>query len=153
MSDISSRIDEFFVQCAKILREEIMRSLTYLGEQCVTKVRDRDPSESWIDHTTNLRSSIGYSVYEQGRTAIQSAFSGTVEGMTAAQQMLSELASQYAETYALVVVAGMDYASMVEARDNKDVLASTEIWARGEVQRYLDNAVDRAIKRINNISI
>jgi hypothetical protein len=153
MSDVSSRIDSFFAQCAEILKEEIMNTLSYLGEQCVSRVRDRDQSVSWIDHTTNLRSSIGYSVYEQGRTAIQSAFHGTTEGMTAAQTMLDELASLYAETYALAVVAAMDYASFVEARDNKDVLASTELWARGEIQRYLDMAVKKASNRINNIQV
>jgi hypothetical protein len=73
--------------------------------------------------------------------------------MTAAQTMLDELASLYAETYALAVVAAMDYASFVEARDNKDVLASTELWARGEIQRYLDMAVKKASNRINNIQV
>jgi len=153
MSDISKRIDDFFVRVAEILKEEILRSLSYLGEQCVAKVRDRDQSVSWIDHTTNLRSSIGYAVYEQGKEAIQSAFQGTVEGMTAAQQMLAELAKQYAETYALVVVAGMDYASYVEAMDSKDVLASTELWAKREVQKYLEMGLKRAEKRINALEV
>ena len=58
------------------------------------------------------------------------------------------LATKSAETYALVVVAGMDYAEAVEARDNKDVLASTELWAKQEIQKYLNKALERAYGKI-----
>ena len=59
---------------------------------------------------------------------------------------IDELAKLYSQTYALVVVAGMNYADKVEAMDNKDVLASTELWAKGEVQRHLNIAKEKAGK-------
>ena len=135
----------------KILQEEIFRALAYLGEQSVKRIRDRGPEESWFDQTGNLRSSIGYAVYGEGRKLMESAFDVVKEGnegSSEGKRMIDELASKYAETFALVVVAGMEYADAVEARDNKDVLASTEIWARAKIQEYIDRAKTRAENRI-----
>ena len=137
-----------------ILQEEIVRALAYLGEQCIIKIRDRGPKESWFDQTGNLRSSIGYAIYGHGRKAIESAFDvvkNGSQGATEGKRMIDELATKYAETFALVVVAGMDYADAVEAMDNKDVLATTEIWAKREVQKYLDKAKERAMRRITKL--
>ncbi len=136
---------------ARILEEEIFRSLAYLGEQCVRMVRDRDGLASWFDQTDNLRSSIGYAIFGEGRKVIQSAFEPVMNGALgtqAGQQMIDRLASKFSETYALVVVAGMDYADYVEARDNKDVLASTELWAKSKIDEYLRMAKNRAQTRI-----
>lgn len=138
----------------RILQEEIIRALSYLGEQCIIRIRDRSGKESWFDQTGNLRSSIGYAVFEQGREVIKSAFNvvkNGAQGSADGKKMIDELASKYSETYALVVVAGMEYADYVEAMENKDVLASTELWAKQEVQRYLDRAKERAIIRITKL--
>lgn len=135
----------------KIIQEEIYRALAYLGEQCIARIRDRSGEDSWFDQTGNLRSSIGYAIYGEGRKIMESTFdvvrSGS-QGAAEGKRMIDELAAKYAETFALVVVAGMEYADAVEARDNKDVLASTELWAKAKVQEYLDKAKDRAEKRI-----
>ena len=104
-----------------------------------------------MDQTGNLRSSIGYAIYEQGRKEIESAFrivKNGREGSTEGQKMIDELAGMYSNTYALVVVAAMNYAEYVEARDNKDVLASAELFARKEVTKYLKKALKRAETRI-----
>lgn len=134
-----------------ILQEEIFRALSYLGEQCIKRIRDRSGEDSWFDRTGNLRSSIGYAIYGQGRKIIESTFAVVKNGSQGASEgkkMIDELASKYAETFALVVVAGMVYADLVEAMENKDVLASTELWAKAEVQKYLDRAKTRAENRI-----
>lgn len=146
-----SEIHEIIKQTLEIVRDEIIRALSYLGEQCVIKVRDRTAQESWMDQTGNLRSSIGYAIYEQGRKEIESAFrivKNGREGSTEGQKMIDELAGMYSNTYALVVVAAMNYAEYVEARDNKDVLASAELFARKEVTKYLKKALKRAETRI-----
>lgn len=138
----------------KILHEEIFRALSYLGEQCVIKIRDRSGIDSWFDQTGNLRSSIGYAIYGDGRKLIESAFEvvkNGSQGPSECKRMIDELASKYAETFALVVVAGMNYADAVEARDGKDVLSSTELWAKAEVQKYLDKARERAERRITKL--
>lgn len=149
-------VNVFWDRAAEIMREEIVRAFSYLGEQSIEKARDRDEVDSWFDHTGNLRSSIGYSVYEHGKKLIESAFTpikGGTLGKSEGQKMVEELASNYSSTYALVVVAAMSYADYVEACKNKDVLASTEIWAKSKVDDYLKKAVERATKRINAIKI
>lgn len=67
--------------------------------------------------------------------------------------MIADLAKEYSQIYALVVVAAMNYADFVEAKENKDVLASTELWARSVVDGKLKLAVDKAVSRINQIKL
>lgn len=67
--------------------------------------------------------------------------------------MITDLAKEYSQVYALVVVAAMNYADFVEAKENKDVLASTELWARSVVDGKLKLAVDKAVSRINQIRL
>lgn len=147
-------VDELMNAIPSIIEGEIIRALSYLGEQCVRKVRDRAGSDSWFDQTGNLRSSVGYAVYGEGRKVIESAFDVVKkgsQGSEAGRKMIDELANKYAETYALVVVAGMEYADAVEARDNKDVLATTELWAKQEINKYLEQAMERAYGKILNL--
>ena len=145
-------IDDLIEQANRTIYQEIVRALSYLGEQSVAKVRDREQSESWIDQTGNLRSSIGYAVYSHGKQLMESAFdmvrNGT-QGQSEGRRMVESLANQYSTTYAMVVVAGMNYAEFVEARESKDVLASTEIWAKSKIDDYLKKAKERALKKIN----
>ena len=65
--------------------------------------------------------------------------------------MVEELANQYANTYALVVVAAMNYAEYVEAMENKDVLASAELFARDKVNEYMNKALQRAELKISKL--
>lgn len=67
--------------------------------------------------------------------------------------MIADLAKEYSQVYALVVVAAMNYADFVEAKENKDVLASTELWARSVIDGKLKLAVDKAVSRINQIRL
>ena len=127
-----------------------------LGEECIVKVRDRGPEESWIDHTANLRSSIGYAIYDYGLKQIESAFAvvkdGTV-GSNTGKHMIQQLAKEYSNVFALVVIAGMNYADKVEAIESKDVLESTRIWAQGVVNERLEKAKEVAIKKINALTL
>lgn len=130
--------------------------LAKLGEECVRKIRDRSEDESWKDHSSNLRSSIGYAVYDYGVAQIESAFEtiGTgVEGSANGKRMVSELASEYANCYALVVLAAMNYADKVEAIESKDVLASTELWAKSVIDARLERAKEVAINKINALTL
>ena len=43
----------------------------------------------------------------------------------------------------------MSYAEYVEAIESKDVLASTELWARARIDEYMQKTQERAEKRIN----
>lgn len=151
-----SAISSFFKDSFRIIKEEIFLGLAKLGEECVVEVRDRPQERSWIDHTSNLRSSINYAVYEHGKKLIESALgaiNGGQEGKKEGQKVANELAKEYTNTYALVVLAGMNYASFVEAIESKDVLASVELWARLKVDERVKKSVDKAMKRINLLKL
>ena len=151
-----SWLSAYYDKVAQIISEETIRVLSYLGEKCVTRVRDRSATESWIDHTGNLRSSVGYAVSDKGRIAIESQFQRVLsgsEGSAEGKKLVEQLVSQYARTYALIVVAGMSYADRVEAIDTKDVLASTELWADAQMNTYLDMAHTRIMKRVNALKL
>jgi hypothetical protein len=151
-----SALDTFFKKSFEIIKEEMMLALTKLGEECTVKIRDRSQSESWIDHTSNLRSSIGYAIYDYGMKYIESAFevvNGGSYGSAEGKRMIDQLATKFSDVFALVVVAGMNYASYVEAIEGKDVLASTELWAKSIVESRLERAKEVAIKKINRLKI
>ena len=149
-------IDNYFAQVMLIISEEIERTLSSLGEQAVSRVRDRRQEESWFDHTGNLRTSVGYAVAERGRKVIESAFQqvlGGTEGAGKGRQLIDSLVSKYSDTYALIVVAGMDYADRVEALESKDVLASTELWANSMIDSYIAKTTKRIESRIKKLSL
>lgn len=149
-----SEVDRILYKSFEILKNEITKRLVKLGEECIAKIRDRSGSESWYDQTGNLRSSVGYAVYDYGIKQIESAFQivrNGNEGSSEGKKMISQLGSEYSNAYALVVVAGMNYASYVEALENKDVLASTELWAKSVVDARLKMAKKAAIEKINKL--
>lgn len=117
-----------------------VRALAMLGEQTVAMARSRSAEESWIDRTGNLRSSVGYIVLRDGEIVSSSSFAhvGTgAEGSRTGRRFAEEIAREIHSDYALVVVAGMNYASYVEAIESKDVLAGPELFARKRVPEML----------------
>ena len=151
-----SALNSFFETALAIIKQEILTAFAKLGEESNARVRDRSAEESWIDHTGNLRSSIGYGIFDYGRKQLESAFDSIGVGSNGSQEgrkMIANLAKEYSQVYALVVVAAMNYADFVEAKENKDVLASTELWARSVVDGKLKLAVERAVSRINQIKL
>lgn len=117
------------------------RALSYLGELCVAKVRDRSGQDSWYDITGNLRSSVGYVIARDGVILASEGFRQVKDGsggVKEGRELAEELARAHGSGYALVVVAGMSYAEYVEAMDNKDVLASAELWAKAEAPKVME---------------
>lgn len=113
-----------------------IRALSYLGELCVIEAKDRPQESSWFDQSGNLRSSIGYVIVHNGKIIKYSGFNQVkqgIDGIKEGKELAVELSKQYTSGYALIVVAGMNYAELVEAMDNKVVLASAELFARSEL--------------------
>ena len=142
-----SEVHDTLMREAERVERLTIRALSKLGEQCVTKIRDRAGDKSWYDQTGNLRSSVGYIVLYEGKEVQRGGFMSTSapegngsKGKQEGQNYLEETAKIFAESsgFSLVVVAGMNYAEFVEAMDNKDVLASTELWAREQVPLMLE---------------
>lgn len=128
-----------------------IRAFSYLGEQLLIEARDRPQDISWIDHTGNLRSSIGYVIVYNGQIVKYGGFTSRglsrtdgssnsigKDGKKEGRALAEELAQRYSKGYALIMVAGMNYASYVEAMENKNVLASSELLAREAVPRIFE---------------
>ena len=117
-----------------------IRALSYLGDLCVIEAKDRPQESSWFDQSGNLRSSIGYVIVHNGKIVKYSGFNQVkqgIDGIKEGKDLATELAKQYVSGYALIVVAGMNYAEFVEAMDNKNVLASAELFARKELPKMM----------------
>jgi hypothetical protein len=136
-----SEVHDTLMREAERVERLTIRALSKLGEQCVTKIRDRAGDKSWYDQTGNLRSSVGYVIAHNKNIIQYSTFNQVKqgsEGVKTGKDLAKELAKRYSNNYVLIVVAGMNYAEFVEAMDNKDVLASTELWAREQVPLMLE---------------
>lgn len=127
---------------AEIERADMLtiRALSLLGEMCVIEARDRPQESSWYDRSGNLRSSIGYVIVRGGKIVTYSEFNQVrqgSDGIKEGKELAQELAKKYTDGYALIVVAGMNYAELVEAMENKNVLASAELFARQELPQMM----------------
>lgn len=143
-------------EAADIAAREARRTLTRLGEETVAYARDRAAADSWVDRTGNLRSSVGYGVYDGRAKAVDSGFpqvkdgaEGPAEGRKYLEGVAAGLAAGARQS--LVVVAGMDYASDVEALDNKDVLAGPELMARRKLPGYMERTRRRVEELVNRL--
>ena len=109
---------EYIAKCEEIIKHDTIEALSYLGEECVKRVRDRSPKDSWNDQTGNLRSSIGYMVLYNGQPVQRGGFIPTPnapkgdgsKGRSDGEKFLQETVVEVARdnSFALVIVAGMN---------------------------------------------
>jgi len=123
-------VNEYMQKNIDRVEQLIVRNLSYVGESCLTAARS---TNTYKDRTGNLRSSIGYVVVKNGQIinkAIYEAGSGTdgKTGVTEGVKFMQEIARQFPDGIALIVVAGMNYAGYVSAQ-GYDVLDSAELQA------------------------
>jgi hypothetical protein len=146
--DILKELNAIVVKEAKRVEKETVKTLSYLGEECVNEARDRSAEDSWYDQSGNLRSSVGYAVAKDGQAVKLSDFKQVKngsEGVAVGKQTVLELAERQSG-FALVVTAGMEYADEVEAMENKCVLASAELLARSKWAEFQTNLLDKLNK-------
>ena len=113
----------------------------------VTYARDdQSNAKHFKDQTGNLRNSIGYIVVQNGRI-VQTAYNGNTpprtkpgdpskarnEGLAHAKSVASKLSND--KTY-LIITAGMDYASAVEAK-GYDVITGAGDWLKSEAETQM----------------
>lgn len=155
------RIEDYFKKLDDIMASELRRAFKYLGEQAVIDIRDRTADQSWKDQTGNLRSSTGYALYETGAKVFSSAFANVVgqkpkprgvSGRREGKQLVEDLVNVYPQSFALVLMAAMRYASEVEAR-GRDVLKGPMGQLKLNFETIISKAVDKAILRINKLKL
>ncbi|MDX9847466.1 MAG: hypothetical protein RBT74_10845 [Tenuifilaceae bacterium] len=106
--------------------------MAYVGEEFVTNVRSgmqidqgAFPKGDYRDQTANLRSSVAYFILKDGIIVRKNSV-GTAEGQQAAQGMLNSV-PKLRKGYQLVGVAGMDYASRLEAMGYNVISSQAEV--------------------------
>ena len=120
--------------------QDYVKMLNKVGLDTVKAIRTSEVSY-WIDQTGNLRSSIGYLIVKDGRIISENfeLVNGRgQEGLAKGRSFADELASQYPSGYALIIVAGMEYAAYVENIESRTVLAGGTILAKQLLQQLID---------------
>jgi len=117
-------------------KNAVIKAMIYIGKMCVNEARSLN---TYKDQTGNLRSSIGFLVINDGSVVSQSNFPVVkkgAEGKEEGKTFIKTLIAEHSNGTFLIVVAGMQYASYVEAM-NLDVLSSAELLAERKVPEML----------------
>lgn len=126
-----SAINAKMKDAEEAILQKFLRVLRYCGEMAVNEART---SGNYQDQTGNLRSSIGYVIAINGKI-IEDNFEGSAEGQNVGKKIAREIARSIPDI-ALIVVAGMKYASHVESK-GRNVLTSAEQLANNIVPNLL----------------
>lgn len=137
----------------KIVEKAVEEAYAEVGENVVKGIRNGDLS-NWQDDSGNLRSSIGYVVCRNGRIVKSSNFNTVlngVEGSAKGRKLSEQLASTYSNyDFALIIVAGEEYAVYVEAIDNKVVLAGGQLFVEKNTTKTLQEKINKALGKYEN---
>lgn len=146
--DNKQTINKYFEDFSDCTYKAIIEIFSYIGEEAIKAARE-DHALNWTDRTGNLRSSIGYMVTYNGKEVFTNGFIQTTapegngnEGQTEGKRYIEGLKGTNTEGFALVVVAGMNYAEFVEAK-GKDVLAGAELHARKRLPEMMEQIPER----------
>lgn len=131
-----AEVNKYLEEQVKRVENLLIHNLSYVGERCLTAARD---TKSYKDQTGNLRSSTGYVIAKDGKIVKTSDFKQVRAGKDGARDgaaFARQLVSEFPEGVALIVVAGMNYASYVSAK-GYDVLDSSALLAEQLVPKLL----------------
>lgn len=134
-SDIRKLFDKLGERAEFVIMDLLQRT----GEEFVKIARLEG---NYIDHTGNLRSSIGYVIVKDGsivgRNFQLSEQAGTDKqtGKREGEQLAMDLLKTFTKGYVMIGVAGMKYAVFVEAMENKDVLTRAADKADDFIKRH-----------------
>ena len=114
-------------------------------------MRNVPPEKGFLNHSGNLRSSMGYMVFVDGVAVHSSTFEkvpsvnnppeGTEYNGSETGKNLCESIGKDTEGVALVCVAGMNYALYVESK-GRDVLSGAENLAKEELPKMLEQLIN-----------
>lgn len=122
----STQIQKSIEKAKAIMHKKVINVLARIGEMGVNYARKNG---SYKDQTGNLRSSIGYLIVHNGRV-VKDVFDGKNEtGRYKGNQKAVQMIRLFQTDFAVIIVAGMNYAAAVEAR-GYDVLSGSEIFTK-----------------------
>ena len=131
---------------AQRIVDEFQNDLQNLGKDSIVYILNNLQEIGIANRTGNLRSSIGFVVVKDGRIISRGGFERvdgpdraktSVDGSQVGQELAESLARNYPKGYALIVVVGMEYAVLLQSVENKDILASGEIYLKKELKKLV----------------
>lgn len=143
-ADIRNRINQRIEQ----KKQAIIAKLFYIGEECLNNARS---AHLYKVRTGNLTSSIGYCILDDGEIVKAGQWKATAgakgdgaEGMQKGMEYLNEVAAgQPQQGIVFVMVAGMPYATYVEAM-SLDVLDTSEKMAEEKIRALVAKVVKQS---------
>jgi hypothetical protein len=115
-----ARIEKETQDQADILYEKILNAFIYAGEDFVKNSREQGQDHSagqYKDITGNLRNSIGYFIFQDGRIVSDQGKMQSPKELTILNEMIHSVADIIKPTgFQLIGFAGMNYASYVESK-------------------------------------
>lgn len=132
-------IDAYIEAQIQYLERAVIRQFQIAGETAINIARN-NRVKTFQDQTGNLRSSIGYVISVDGEIITQSAFEVVLKGGQGAKEgkeFAEQLARQFPDKIALIVVAGKNYAIHVSNR-GYDVIDRAEIEVEKLIPKLLD---------------
>lgn len=131
----------------KALQERIekatLKELQEMGEKLVTYAKNQ---HNYKDQSGNLTNSIGYAIVKRQEGVIFSSMDyvqGFPEAVNATQEAMREFAKQIESSYALIIVAGMNYAAYVEAK-GYNVILPAELKAKTDFPKVIEKIKNKA---------
>lgn len=121
------------------LHRVAINRITEVGLQFVTDARIKTKARGGFDDITgNLRSSIGFIIIYDGKIVnenFEASDTGTdkATGLGLGRSYAEKIGKDYPKGYALITVAGMEYAAAVEAL-NYDVISGSTLGAASKME-------------------
>jgi hypothetical protein len=140
-ADIEKITQDYLRRIVKVTQNELMQ----VGLQFVRDARLKAPPEGFNDDTGNLRSSIGFILLYDGEivhTDFTASTNGTdkATGIEIGTKYAEELGAEYLTGWAIITVAGMEYAGYVEAL-GYDVITGSTLGAQAKLEKAFKNVI------------
>lgn len=141
-ADFQKEIDAFLQRVEKVTINELMQ----VGLEFVQDARLKTKAQGGFDDQTgNLRSSIGFILMHDGNIVhrdFELSDGGTekAEGLSTGIKAAEEIAGAYPKGWAIITVAGMEYASWVEAK-GYDVITGSTLGAQAKLDKAFQNVL------------
>ena len=133
--------------------KRIISALIYGLEYLIAELSNHAKSNAgYQDRTSNLKSSIGGMVLQDGKPVTYRGFEseGSADiGSQTGLEFINSLIKDYSQGLVIIVVAGMDYATYVENYYGLNVLKKTELRMQTELPKML-NLIKKRIENANN---
>lgn len=143
-----SDVNSFYSYFTDRAEDKIFQMLSAAGERYIEVARK---SGSYKDHTGNLRSSVGYMIFRDGKRVadnFEKSQNGTDRqtGVIKARRLAKKIALEVGTGWGLILTAGMEYAARVEAL-GYDVATSGTIQSEEYLRETSKNLFDKLAKR------